>query len=594
MKMGIGIGWPNASAGISYVSKLIKAFKARVLSYPNSIFEAEPCLDATLVGLNAIGLLKEASLVITPNAYNEGILYDVVPNTTLGDMDVVRATTATRVNSAGLIEVVPRNLLTYSNDFSNGVWIQQAGTSVVSTNNLSPSGLLDAAKVISNGSNGIYQAPIAVSSSLNNTKSIYLKGVVGGETVLLRDPWQSINTISCTLTTEWQRFSLTEIQSGGEAGLWVKNIPSTGIYIYGAQLESFATATEYFPTTTRLNIPRIDYSNGSCPSLLVEPQRTNLVTYSEQFDDISWSKFNSTINANSIISPDGTQNADTLNGITGASSGVYQIFTPTSGFYTLSVFAKKGTKNWISFVDVLGLDFRAWFNLDNGTLGTIVNGTAKIEDFGNGWYRCTYTSSTALTGLICQICIAESNNTVTLTSNGNIYMYGAQTEIGSYATSYIPTVASAVTRNADVISKTGISSLIGQTEGTMFWDGYFNADGIQVICTIHDFADNKRIEFWADNNTIYAFVGADSNINVGETTISNGRHKFAIAYKSGDLAFYVDGNLIGTSSSTFTITLTSFRLDYWGGGNLKKQQVNSAQLYKTALTNTEMAQLTTL
>jgi hypothetical protein len=217
-----------------------------------------------------MSLLDQASLVITPNGYKEGILYSVIPNTTLGDMAVVRATTATRVNELGFIEEVginvPRidysngscpsllvepqrtNLLTYSNDFSNKIWIKQSGTSVIPNNSISPEGLLNASKVISNGSNGIYQAPIAVSSSLNNTKSIYLKGVIGGETVLLRDAWRSINTISCTLTTEWQRFSLTEIQSGGEAGLWVKNIPLTGIYIYGSQCEVGSYPTSYIPT----------------------------------------------------------------------------------------------------------------------------------------------------------------------------------------------------------------------------------------------------------------------------------------------------------------------------------------------------------
>ena len=217
-----------------------------------------------------MSLLDKASLIVTPNAYKTSKLYSVVPNTTLGDMNVVRATTATRVNSAGLIESVgvnvPRidytngscpsllvepqrtNLLTYSNDFSNGIWTKQAGTSIVPNNAISPDGLMNATKVISNGSNGIYEAPIAVSTTVNNTKSIYLKGVIGGETVLLLDPWQSINTTTCVLTTEWQRFTLSETQSGGEAGLWVKNIPSTGIYIYGAQLEQGSYATSYIPT----------------------------------------------------------------------------------------------------------------------------------------------------------------------------------------------------------------------------------------------------------------------------------------------------------------------------------------------------------
>ena len=87
-----------------------------------------------------MSLLDKASLIVTPNAYEESKLYSVIPNTTLGDMDVVRATTATRVNSAGLIEVVPRNLLTYSNTFSNAAWIKNSCT--ISANSIvSPDGI---------------------------------------------------------------------------------------------------------------------------------------------------------------------------------------------------------------------------------------------------------------------------------------------------------------------------------------------------------------------------------------------------------------------------------------------------------------------
>jgi len=591
MKMGIGIGWPNASAGISYVSKLIKAFKARVLSYPNSIFEAEPCLDATLVGLNAIGLLKEASLVITPNAYNEGILYDVVPNTTLGDMDVVRATTATRVNSAGLIEVVPRNLLTYSNDFTNVVWVQQAGTSVVSTNNLSPSGLLDAAKVISNGSNGIYQAPIAVSSSLNNTKSIYLKGVVGGETVLLRDPWQSINTISCTLTTEWQRFSLTEIQSGGEAGLWVKNIPSTGIYIYGAQLESFATATEYFQTTTRLNIPRIDYTNGSCPSLLVEPQRTNLLTYSEQFDDSNWVKAGGTITANVAISPDGTQNADLFN-----NANIYQQRTQANNTtYCFSVYVKKNTATdvTIGYIDnvtgFVGGDIRYTYSTNSLTIFQSPNGSVSGQavDVGNGWIRIILKYTT--------IAIVTFNYQY-IASNGS-YVYGTQLEAGAYPTSYIPTVASTVTRNADVISKTGISSLIGQTEGVLFLDLKDAYNGYIGLSDNSD-ANSVLLAFSKQYSALNFYIYANSAdiIGTGFVALPSSPMKLAFKYKSGEIKLFVNGVLAysNTSAFTFSSNLSFFGNGlYWGGGTFEGL-INSEQLYKTALTDTECINLTTL
>jgi hypothetical protein len=565
-----------------------------------------------------MSLLDQASLVVTPNGYKEDILYSVIPNTPLGDMDVVRATTATRVNSAGLIEVVPRNLVTYSEQFNDSSWEKQE-MNITPNAIVSPNGTMTADFVIPTTVTSTHQISKNIGISQQSTMSVFAKAN-GYDTIYILDFINGFHGASFNLTTQvvtnsgsgigsiinagngWYRCIVTVNTSGirfyipSPAGDFTGN-GTSGVYLWGAQLEAGTSATEYFPTTTRLNIPRIDYTNGSCPSLLVEPQRTNLITYSEQFDDISWLKFNSTINANSIISPDGTQNADTLNGITGAGSGVYQTFTPTSGFYTLSVFAKKGTKNWISFVDVAGLDFRAWFNLDNGTLGTIVNGTAKIEDFGNGWYRCTYTSSTALTGLICQIGIAESNNTATLTSNGNIYIYGAQTEIGSYSTSYIPTVAATVTRNADVISKTGISSLIGQTEGTIFFDFYntnSNPNFDFQITLRKDAGGTDYINSFIYLNDFYVDIKSNSIsqffATAGLVSI-NTRYKVCIAYKLNYLRIYING-VLKISQNTLIVPAALNGLILSEGN--KQETINSVQLYKTQLTDAECIQLTTL
>jgi hypothetical protein len=294
----------------SYVSKLIKAFKARV-AVNIGIFEAELCLSTTLKSLNTIGLLDKTSLCITPNAYKESILYSVVPNTTLGDMTVVRATTATRVNSVGLIESVG------------------------------------------------------------------------------------------------------------------------------------------------LNIPRIDYTNGSCPSLLVEPQRTNLLTYSNDFSNVIWIKNSSTITANSIISPEGTTNASKLvEGTANDSHHIYQNAI-SSGQNTFTFYAKQGERKFVyAYADNVGQG--KCFDLENGTLGVNIIAAplnSTITSVGNGWYRCSMTLSiTTATALRIGVCSA--NGTFSYLGNGTfgIYIYGSQCEVGSYPTSYIPTVASTVTRNADVLT----------------------------------------------------------------------------------------------------------------------------------------------
>jgi hypothetical protein len=181
-----------------------------------------------------------------------------------------------------------------------------------------------------------------------------------------------------------------------------------------------------------------------------------------------------------------------------------------------------------------------------------------------------------------------------------VYIWGAQLEVGSYATSYIPTVASAVTRNADVISKTGISSLIGQTEGTMFVDINRNqrSENYNVPIFIGSYSTTNFIQlYFTSSNVLVAQVYTISGQQVAivSSALSSGRYKIAFGYKQNDFAMYINGSLIGASSSGNVPTCSQIVIGnddigttYFG------DSINSAQLYKTRLTNTELAQLTTL
>jgi hypothetical protein len=148
---------------------------------------------------------------------------------------------------------------------------------------------------------------------------------------------------------------------------------------------------------------------------------------------------------------------------------------------------------------------------------------------------------------------------------------------------------------ADAVSKTGISSLIGQTEGTIFLEFDFtNISGIQVLFSIHDSASNKRVEIWANNSILNGFIGGSVNITIGTLSISNGRHKVALAYKqSGDQAFYIDGVQIGTSATAYTIAaLTALSYDFFGGGLHPAVRVRQTALSKTRLSNAQLEALT--
>jgi hypothetical protein len=178
-------------------------------------------------------------------------------------------------------------------------------------------------------------------------------------------------------------------------------VPSgSTMYFWKSQVETGDIATDYIPTTTTAvsvgpvaNLPRIDYTGGGCGKLLLEPQRTNLVTYSENFNNAAWTKSNASVTANAATSPDGYTNADKIVENTATSGhSTFQSISATSGAtYTISAFGKAAerTRLWL---DLYGGTNSANFDLSNGTiLASSVGITAKIENYGNGWYRCSIT-----------------------------------------------------------------------------------------------------------------------------------------------------------------------------------------------------------
>jgi hypothetical protein len=213
------------------------------------------------------------------------------------------------------------------------------------------------------------------------------------------------------------------------------------------------------------NVPRIDYSGGGCPSILVEPQRTNLVLRSREFDNSIWTKDDVTVTANSIISPDGTQNADSI--IENSSTGyhfIQQTFSSINQTYTYSIFAKNisGTRKLVIREGVNTGAYGA-FDLVNGVVSGS-DATCSIENFDNGWYICRITFSGLSGTSSIQLSISNSNSFSSYSGNGTsgFYLFGAQIEAGWNATSYIPTTTATVTRNADVITlmpTTGITEI---------------------------------------------------------------------------------------------------------------------------------------
>ena len=355
---------------------------------------------------------------------------------------------------------------------------------------------------------------------------------------------------------------------------------------------------ENIPTT----VPRLNYS-GSVPHWLLEPQRTNLQLQSSNFTT-SWTLNNSaTVTSNSTISPDGTQNADTIDPATTPSSGVYQFVTVSSGAkYTFSVYIKNiSTATSIT----IGCDTNpstALLDYNPTTKTIITNGagiiSSSVVNAGNDWYRVsgTYTS----TGTANDLVIYSQNS-----SGIPFAVWGAQLESGSYATSYIPTTTSTVTRNADITLVTGVSSLIGQTEGTLFIEwapGDLGLDTNSNIMGIYSSTGNNRLSLYFDvyggspHLTIDLTKNSTSTYFTPSIPLTNTNfRKLAVVYKSNSMYIFENGVKIYTNNSTgVTFPLTQQLETLTFSPYNKTNKVRNAQIYPMALTDAECIALTTL
>jgi hypothetical protein len=598
-------------------------------------------------------LLDLASLVVVPSGYKEDKIYSVVPTDGSGDLDFTRASDATRVNSAGLIEKVRTNLLTYSEEFDNAAWVKQNIT-VSPNTQTAPDGTLSADKVIvDNGaefsaiSNYCRTAALTLTTGVVHTVSVYAKADgfdilavrMSTATTMGAGPTLSIAidlTTGVAESTSFGTYIGREAAANGyyryifqtvaiaSATNYLSFVPRDttategngvdGISIWGAQIEIGDIATDYIPTTSAAvsvgmtaDVPRLDYSQGSCPSLLLEPQRINLVLYSEQFDNAGWGKFQASVTANTGTSPDGYSNADKL--IPSIVLDVHQtsqvVTLADDTNYAFSCFAKADGYNFLRLAPTTkaGTTSSTFFNLSTGAVGTVGGGhTASIENYGNGWYRCTivYNSGSGASSTTQRVAVSQSDNQTSFAGNGTdgILLYGAQIEEGSYPTSYIPTLGTSVTRVEDNTSKTSITSLIGQTEGTIFveMDTQNISEGVRII-EIGDGTVDNRIVLRLNASTVNILVTSSgvSQVGISSGVLTNGNYKIALGYAANNFALFINGTLRNSSASGSVPSCPNLYLGYTPyTGSPLGGLISQALLFKTRLSNTELAQITTL
>ena len=343
--------------------------------------------------------------------------------------------------------------------------------------------------------------------------------------------------------------------------------------------------------TVASNVPRLDYLGSTCPKLLLEPSRTNLVRQSNAQATSPWIDFGGTKTNNSATSPDGTNNATLFASSGGTAAGIYQTNPVVSGsVYTVSMYVKLGTATNVCLVMNNTI---AWDTL-SGNVYTTANGLSTTA-----WTRVSF-SFTAPVNNNCNIHIGtHSQTSLAEQSLGTFYIYGVQLELGSYVSSIIPTTTAAVTRLADAAYKTGISSLIGQTEGTLFLEANVNVTGNAsnfAGIAINDGTSSNTMGFgYYQEGRIqaYTFAGGSIvvNINLPSFGLTSGSHKFALAYKLNDYVFYVDGVQVGSDTSAAVPATSVLNLSDLVGGDISHSQ---ALLFKSRLSNAQLAELTAL
>ncbi len=352
------------------------------------------------------------------------------------------------------------------------------------------------------------------------------------------------------------------------------------------------------------DVPRLDWSDGNCPSLLLEPQRTNLLKYSEDYSQSEWSKIRSTISTNQSIAPNGTFTADKI--IASTDNNTHrcdQAITLTDGTtYSLSFFVKSSEYNCIrASIGQSGLTFGnvASFNLNTKTVsttGTIEN--AEILDFGNGWFRCISTMQAGADDrVVIGIGIDDSYSFAGDNSSG-LFMWGAMIEEASYTSSYIKTEGEVggVTRLKDECFNGGDADLFNITEGTFFVDSYVYNSGNFTIINLSDGSASNRLALIFQNYGTQVRVlssgGVDSYLNLN----FDQRNKIAVTFKENEYKFFINGALVGSDTSA-TVPSGMDRLNFSNNTNVLNHfegKVYDTRVYDRVLTEEEAIELTTL
>jgi hypothetical protein len=498
------------------------------------------------------------SLAMIPSAYADSKVYSVLPNNGDGDFTFNRDSSATRVGQNGLIQTVGyfgSELVTNGDFATDSDWNKNAGWTI--------SG--GTANCDGTANNAIAQNFSLPTGTLRIKFDITAR-TQGGVNLWINKP------------------AFTQLLSVDAVGSYEVDVVTTSgannIYFYSAS--NFSGSIDNVSVQQILgDQPRLNYdiSNGvvqSCPALLLEPASTNLIPYSENFNS-GWTQYGSpTINTSSVISPDGTLNGSNITRGSNATPLRYQSLTSTGTQYTFSLYAKKGS------VDKIYLD---------------IGDVAEVEfTLTDEWQRFEITQ-TPPTFTHIDISFGTS------ISGDNFYIFGAQLEALSYASSYIPTAGSSQTRAAETCNDAGNAATFNSTEGTIYFEGksLIASLSYNYFLALSDGTNANRLELRQSGTALQFLwrIGGvyQSQILSSGLTITNNM-KFALKYSSTEIAFFINGvEMSGTIANPTLFpanTLTELAFDDGSGANPFQGNCKDLRVYNEALTDAQLQTLTTL
>jgi len=564
-----------------------------------------------------MSFFDDASLVFLPSgqAGKDGKAYSMKPTNGDGDFTFSRGSnlTATRVDSNGLIEKGRENLLLQSNQFDT-TWTDNNCN--ITSGQSGYDGSTDAWKITSTNTGSAFVRQNIVSSGVQTASVYAAKGNVdyiyfriagstnqgafinlsNGTIDSYLNQGNIIDISVNNVSGDWYRISITFNTTTSDIRFYASDSGGSSsaigsyIYIQDAQLEIGLTSTEYIESGASTGLagiledsPRFDYSGGaSCPSLLLEGSRTNLVEYSEYGG--SWNAAAATINDNATTSPEGLSNAVELNVTSNAGSMYYNIAVTAETDYVFSFYVKQGTntENYLALRDNSNAVF---FDADTSYI------TSSTE-----WKRIEHSFTTPVGCTDLRIYPQRYSSGGT----GTTFFYGFQVEEGSYPTSYIPNHSGgSVTREADVCGGAGTSSTFNDSEGVLYAEiSALADDGTYRILSINDGTKNERVymQYTSTTNEISVVVknGNSTQANIPFILSDETQYaKVAVRYKANDFALYINGTQRGTDTSGRTpVGLDNFSFDQGNGTTNFYGNVKQVLVFNTALSDPEMIALT--